>query len=131
MGTLGSEQGFRDGQAWAHPALWTQLLPGTICLDGPPLLDLRPYTQSLKVTLRASGKASSGASSAGPAAAWPLQYQGPVSAGQVSGWSFLEFRGSPSCLLTSTAAFPVTEHCVPQRLVSKSHSERATSPAVP
>lgn len=130
MGTLGSEQAFHDGQAWAHPVLWTHLLPGTICLE-PPLLDLRPYTRSLKVTLRASGKASSGASSVGSVAAWPLQYQGPVSAGQVAGWNFLESRGSPSCLLTGTAAFPVTERCVPQCLVSESHSERAASPAAP
>lgn len=130
VGSLGSEQSLRGGQAWADPALWAQLLPGTICLE-PPLLNLRPSTPSLKVTLRASGKASLGASSAGSVASWPLQYQGPASAGQGSGWNFLESWSSPSCLLTSTAAFPVTECCVPQRLVSESHSERATSPAVP
>ena len=67
---LVSEQSFRGGQAWADPVLWAQLLPGTICLE-PPLLDLRPSTRSLKVTLRASGKASSGASSAGSVASWP------------------------------------------------------------
>lgn len=47
------------------------------------------------------------------------------------GWNFLESWGSPCCLLTCQATFPVAERAVPQGLISKSHAEGAEAPTLP
>lgn len=108
----------RPGQP-LFPGPTLQLPPGATCF-GTLLLDLAPSTWSLKVTLTSSGEVSSGTSSAGPVASWPLP-AGPVLPGPRAtastlpdpGWNFLESRGSPSCLLTCTAALPVAERYIP------------------
>lgn len=139
VGTLGKEESFSGGQAWAAcvswattaAALWCHLPwdisagPGTLylALEGHPDMLWRGQLRCLP------GRASSLLTSAG--CSLTLGARALASALPAPGWNLLESQGSPSCLLTRTAALPVAECCVPQGLVSKPHSEWRAPPAVP
>lgn len=137
VGTRGSKKAFGGGQAWAaivsstvtapwcHPRWHASAGPRTLCLvfEAPPTL---------------SGEASWGPFSAGSVDSWPLQAgpysQDPGPQSLLSGLQAGTFWSpglSLPCLLTCTAALPVTESCVPQGLIGESHSEGAAPRTLP